>query len=323
MRVMSAALAAALVLGQVASPATQAPAPAATAAARPARAQLAAKLQAELQRLADAAPGVVGAGVVDLTTGERWGVNDGLVFAQGSAIKIPLLIELFRRADAGELKLAERVTLTAADRTGGSSLLQHFSDGGSAFSLHDLAVPMIVLSDNTATNMLIDAVGIDRVNATMAGLKLPHTKLQRKMIRPEASARGDENISTPGEAVELMAKLSRCELPLTPASCAEVRRLLELPKGGEFRAPIPGPVKVAWKPGGLEGVSTAWGLVDLPGAPYAVAVMVNFGGAEVGETIGALSAAVYRHFTLIAGATPYGTRVDPKLVKKPPSGSRQ
>jgi beta-lactamase class A len=316
MRVMSAALAAVVVLGQVAPPAAQAQPPAATAA-RPARAQLAGKLQAELQRLADAAPGVVGAGVVDLTTGERSGVNDGLVFAQGSAIKIPLLIELFRRADAGELELAERVTLSAADRTGGSSLLQYFSDGGSAFSLHDLAVPMVVLSDNTATNMLIDRVGMERVNATMAGLKLPHTKLQRKMIRPEASARGDENISTPGEAVELMVKLSRCELPLTPASCAEVRRLLELPKGGEFRAPIPGAVKVAWKPGGLEGVSTAWGLVDLPGAPYAVAVMVNFGGAEVGETVGALSAAVYQHFTRLAGATPYGTRVNPALIKRP------
>ena len=119
---------------------------------------------------------------------------------------------------------------------------------------------MVVLSDNTATNMLIDRVGIKRVNATMAGLKLPHTKLQRKMIRPEASARGDENISTPGEAVELMAKLSRCELPLTPSSCAEVRRLLELPKGGEFRAPIPGhrPRRLeAGRAGGrLDGVGT-------------------------------------------------------------------
>jgi beta-lactamase class A len=290
---------------------------AAQPAAPPApRAQLAAKLQAEIERLAAAAPGVVGVGVVDLTSGERWGVNENVVFAQGSAIKIPLLIELFRRADAGELKLAERATLTAADRTGGSSLLQYFSDGGSAFSLHDLAVPMVVLSDNTATNMLIDRVGMDKVNATMAGLGLTHTKLQRKMIRPEASARGDENISTPRESVDVMARLSRCDLPLTPASCAEVRRLLELPKGGEFRQPIPSAIKVAWKPGGLEGVSTAWGVVALPGAPYAVSAMVNFGGAEVGETIGALSAAVYQHFTRVAGATPYGTRVDPELVKK-------
>lgn len=293
----------------------------APAESSPARAQLAAKLQTELDRLAAAAPGVVGVGVVDLTSGERWSVNESLVFAQGSAIKIPLLIELFRRADAKELALTDRRTLTAADRTGGSSLLQYFSDGGSALSLHDLAVPMIVQSDNTATNMLIDAVGMDRVNRTMAALGFPQTKLQRKMIRPESSARGDENVSTPREAVDLMARLSRCDLPLTPASCAEVRRLLELPKGGEFRQPIPAAVRVAWKPGGLEGVSTAWGVVALPGAPYAVAVMVNYGSAQVGETVRALSAAVFQHFALVAGATPYGTRVDPALLKKPGSGA--
>jgi beta-lactamase class A len=282
----------------------------------PARAQLAAKLQTELERLSASAPGVVGVGVVDLSSGERWSVNEALVFAQGSAIKIPLLIELFRRADAGEVTLTERKTLTAADRTGGSSLLQHFSDGGSAFSLHDLAVPMIVQSDNTATNMLIDVVGMERVNRTMASLGFPQTKLQRKMIQPAASARGEENVSTAREAVDLMVRLARCDLPLTPASCTEVRRLLELPKGGEFRQPIPAAVRVAWKPGGLEGVSTAWGVVALPGAPYAVAVMVNYGNAQVGETVRAVSAAVFQHFALVAGATPFGTRVDPALVKK-------
>jgi beta-lactamase class A len=287
----------------------------------PARVQLAAKLQAELDRLAAAAPGVVGVAVVDLTSGERWSVNETLVFAQGSAIKIPLLIELFRRADAKELALTDRKTLTAADRTGGSSLLQYFSDGGSSFSLQDLAVPMIVQSDNTATNMLIDAVGMEHINRTMASIGFPQTKLQRKMIRPEASARGDENVSTPREAVDLMVRLSRCDLPLTPASCAEVRRLLELPKGGEFRQPIPAAVRVAWKPGGLEGVSTAWGLVALPGAPYAVSVMVNYGTAQVGETVRVVSAAVFQHFALVAGATPFGTRVDPALLKKPGSGA--
>jgi beta-lactamase class A len=308
----------ALLAATVATAAVTAQTPATTA-----RTQLAGKLRAALERLAGEAAGVVGIGVVDLSSGDRWGVNDTLVFAQGSAIKIPLLIELFRRADAGELKLADRKTLTAADRTGGSSLLQYFSDGGSAFSLHDLAVPMIVQSDNTATNMLIDAVGMDRVNATMASIGLSQTKLQRKMIRPEASARGEENVSTPREAVDLMARLARCDLPLTAASCAEVRRLLELPKGGPFRQPIPDGVAVAWKPGGLEGVSTAWGVVALPGAPYAVSVMVNYGTAAAGDTVRDVSAAVYQHFARLAGATPFGTRVDPKLVTppkaKPPS----
>jgi len=223
--------------------------------------QFAAKFQRDLETLASTANGVVGVSVVDLTTSRRFDVNGVTVFPQGSAIKVPLLIELFRQADAKTLSLTERVMLTAADRTGGSSLLQYFSDGGSAFSLHDLTVPMVVLSDNTATNMLIDTVGMDKVNAHMTALGFVNTKLRRKMIRQAEQAKGNENISTPREAVDAMTRLSRCDVGLTPASCAEVIRLLELPKDGAFRDPIPASVPVAWKPGSLDGVSTAWGIV--------------------------------------------------------------
>lgn len=279
--------------------------------------QLAAKFQHTLDGLTREARGVVGVSVVDLTSGRRWEINGTTIFPQGSAIKIPLLVELFRRADAKELVLSDRVTLTAKDRTGGSSLLQYFSDGGSAFSLHDLTVPMVVLSDNTATNMLIDAVGMPRVNATMAAMGLANTQLRRKMIRQEEQVKGNENISTPREAADLMARLSRCDVPLTPASCAEVVRLLQLPKDGAFRAPIPDSVPVAWKPGSLDGVSTAWGLVQLEGAPYAIAIMVTFGTAP-DDVVRAISAAAYGHFTQVAGATSLGARVAPSLLKPKP-----
>lgn len=279
--------------------------------------QFAAKFQRDLETLASTANGIVGVSVVDLTTNRRFDVNGVTVFPQGSAIKVPLLIELFRQADAKALSLIDRVTLTAADRTGGSSLLQYFSDGGSALSLHDLTVPMVVLSDNTATNMLIDKVGMDKVNATMTALGAANTKLRRKMIRQAEQAKGNENISTPREAVDVMTKLSRCDVGLTPASCAEVLRLLELPKDGAFRDPIPASVPVAWKPGSLDGVSTAWGLVRLEGAPYAIAVMVTYGDAKVDDVVRRISAAAYAHFTQLAGATPFGARIDPTLLKKP------
>jgi beta-lactamase class A len=289
-----------------------------SAAAQPSLAdQLAAKFQQRLDAIARDATGVVGVSIVDLTSGRRWDVNGTTIFPQGSAIKVSLLLELFRRADAKELALTDRVTLTAADRTGGSSLLQYFAPGGSAFSLHDLTVPMVVLSDNTATNLLIDAVGLERVNATMASLGLPNTRFRRKMIRPEEQVNGNENISTPREAADLMARLSRCDVPLTRASCSEVTRLLELPKGGAFREPIPATVPVAWKPGSLDGVSTAWGIVKLDGAPYAVAVMVTYGNAGAAEVVRQLSAAAYGHFTQVAGATSLGARVPPALLKRP------
>ncbi|MGH9370713.1 MAG: serine hydrolase [Vicinamibacterales bacterium] len=282
----------------------------------PHRQQLADKLQADLQRVANTAAGVVGVAAVDLTTGQRFGVNEGLVFPQGSAIKIPILIELYHRADRGDVRLSDRVALGAADQVGGSGLLRYFSDGGSELSLHDLAISMIVLSDNTATNVLIDRLGMERVSRTMADLGASQTRLARKMIRPEESVKGNENVSTPREAVDLMVRLARCKLPMTPASCAEVKRILEIPKSGAFREPIPGSVPVAWKPGGIEGVQTAWGIVSVPGGPYAISVMVNYGPEDISPTVREVSSVVYRYFAQIARTTSHGARVPIESIKK-------
>jgi beta-lactamase class A len=194
--------------------------------------------------------------------------------------------------------------------------MQYFADGGSELSLHDLAIAMIVLSDNTATNLLIDRLGMDRVNGTLIELGAAKTRLQRKMIKPEESAKGNENISTPNEAVDVMVRLSQCNLPLSAASCAAVRNILEIPKSGGFRSGIPGSVKVAWKPGGIEGAQTAWGLVDVPGAPYAVAIMINYGVDDMDAPMREISAVVYGYFTQIARTTPYGTRVPLEYIKK-------
>jgi beta-lactamase class A len=280
--------------------------------------QLAAKLRNDLQRLATAASGVVGISVIDLSSGQRFDFNESLVFPQGSAIKIPILIELYRRADQGDLKLSDRLPVRLDNQVGGSGLLQYFSDGESELSLHDLAVAMIVLSDNSATNLLIDRLGMERVSQTMAGIGAGQTKLQRKMIRPEESAKGHENLSTPKEAADLMARIARCELPVSPASCARIRAILEIPKSGAFRDPIPSSVPVAWKPGGIEGAQTAWGLVNVPGAPYAIAIMINYGGgdADMERPIREISSTAHKYFTQIARTTPYGTRVPLEYIRK-------
>ena len=294
--------------------------PALSAQAQPPahRDQLATKFRSDLQRLATAASGVVGISVIDLSSGQRFDVNESLLFPQGSAIKIPILIELFRRADRGELKLSDRLPVQRNNQVGGSGLLQYFSDGGSELSLHDLAIAMVVLSDNSATNVLIDRLGMERVSQTMAEMGAAQTKLQRKMIRPEESARGNENLSTPKEAADLMARIARCDLPVSAASCARIRAILEIPKSGAFRDAIPASVPVAWKPGGIEGAQTAWGLVNVPGGPYVIAIMINYGvdDADMERPIREISSAAYKYFTQIARTTPYGTRVPLENIKK-------
>jgi len=278
------------------------------------------KFQDRIEAIADDFDGVAGIHVIDLDSGARFGVNDDLVFPQGSAIKIPILLELFRRADHEPGLLRRRREMTDDVRTGGSGVLRYLTGGGSALSLEDYAITMILYSDNTATNVLIDEMGMDSVNALMDHLGAPHTRLQRKMIRPEASAAGRENLSTPREAADLMARIARCDLPLGRPACRRVTEILELYKGGPVRAPIPRTVKVAFKPGGIEGVATVWAMVELPDRPYILTVMTNYGG-DGSAAIRTASEAAYTYFTKLARSTPYGARV-PLAVKRRASGNR-
>lgn len=278
------------------------------------------KLQADLAQIVDSYEGVAGLHVVDLTTGERFTVQDDLLFPQASAIKIPILLELFRRAESDRSLLRKRVELTDEVRTAGSGVLQVLTDGGSALSLEDYAIYMILHSDNTATNVLIDELGMDAINALSASLGASRTLLQRKMIRPEESARGNENLSTPRDAALIMERIASCDLPMSEAGCQRVREILEIPKGGPIRAPVPSSIPIAFKPGGITGVSTVWGLVDVPDRPYVITVMSNYGG-NGGEVVRAVSAAAYDYFSRLSGVTEYGTRV-PLDVKRRVSGER-
>lgn len=283
------------------------------------RAILRDKVQAELERIVDGYEGVAGVHVLDLTTGDRFAVQDDLVFPQASAIKVPILIELFRRAESEPDILRRRVEMTDEVRTGGSGVLRVLTDGGSALSLEDYAIYMIMVSDNTATNVLIDALGMDAINALSTSLGAPDTRLQRKMIRSEESARGNENLSTPADAARIMEAIARCDLPMSEASCRRVQEILALPKSGPMRNPVPSDIPIAFKPGGITGVATVWAIVDVPDRPYVVSVMSNYGG-NGGAVIEAVSALTYDYFSRLSGITEYGTRV-PLDVKRRIGGS--
>lgn len=277
------------------------------------------RLQADLTGIVEDYEGVAGLHVVDLATGDRFAVRDDMIFPQASAIKVPILLELFRRAEDDPGILRRRVEMTDEVRTGGSGVLNVLTDGGSALSLEDYAIYMIQHSDNTATNVLIDELGMDAVNALSVSLGATRTLLQRKMIRPEESARGNENLSTPRDAARIMERIASCELPMSVASCERVREILELSKGGPIRAPVPSSVPIAFKPGGITGVATVWALVAVPDRPYVVSVMSSYGG-NGGAVIEAVSEVTYDYFSRLSGITEYGTRV-PLDVKRRVGGN--
>lgn len=267
-----------------------------------------AKLQSDLQAVVDQYEGAAGLHIVDLTSGERWAIRDELQFPQASAIKIPVLLELFRRAEAEPELLRKRIEMNDEVRTLGSGVLRYLTDGGSTLSLEDYAIYMILYSDNTGTNVLIDELGMDAINRLSASLGAGETLLQRKMIRPDQSAIGNENLSTPRDAAIIMEKIASCDLPMSESACGRVREILELHKRGPIRTPVPDEIPIAFKPGGITGVSTVWGLVDVPDRPYVIVVMSNYGG-DGGAVVEAVSGLAYDYFNRLSGITEYGTRV--------------
>jgi beta-lactamase class A len=273
------------------------------------------KTETKLREIASSVHGAMGVTVLDLISGERFAINENFVFPQGSAIKIPILMEVYKQANAGKFKLTNLLWVNKAQQVGGSGVLFELGDHISQLSIRDLGILMIVLSDNTATNMLIDLVGMENVNKTLAALGLQQTKLQRRMLNTAASGRGEENLSTPTEAVRIMEILYRGEF-INRQICDEILLILKKPKSGGINSGLPADIPVAFKPGGIAGVSTEWAIVYLKERPYVVVVMENYAlGDEAATAMKEISRVLYDYFWRLGNATRYGTYVDPALIR--------
>ena len=275
-----------------------------------------AKVERRLREIVDRSRGAMGLAVLDLTSGMRMGVNDHLVFPQASAIKIPVLMEVCKQAIEGKFSLGDLRKIEAGDKTGGSGVLFELGDGTVQMSIHDLCVLMIMVSDNTATNMLIDLVGMERVNGTLDSLGLTKTRLQRRMLDTGASLRGQENLSTPVEALRIMEMLYKGEF-INREACDEILSILKKGKSTELGSGLPEGLVVASKPGRIAGVTTEWAIVLLKDRPYCVAVMENYGMEPDAVTaMKEISRTLYEYFLRLSRATAHGIYAMPQ----PPAG---
>jgi len=188
--------------------------------ARPASAQPAsftradtARLHRTLDSLAGAHHGVVGYTVHNLDTGERLELRGDETFPTASLIKVPILVTVYDLVDKGQLALDDPITLLKIDKVPGSGLLQFMHDR-SIITVHDAAWLMITISDNTATNLLLDRIIIRRVWDKMEKLGLPHTKVHSKSflrsssVAMDSSAKYGLGVTTPNEMARLFELLA-------------------------------------------------------------------------------------------------------------------
>src|SRR3972149_9595759 len=139
-----------------------------------------ASLDRQLRQIAATYSGKVTCALTDLTGGGHIGLNEDDVMPLASLIKVPVLVALYQAVHEGKLALEDRTTYRAEHHCYGSGVLIHLSPGVE-MSVRDAATLMIVISDNVATNMVIDLVGLDHVNEQQRKLGLEQTTLFRPL----------------------------------------------------------------------------------------------------------------------------------------------
>ena len=217
--------------------------------------------------------GVAGLSVKSLTGEEALSIKGNEVFPTASTIKIHILTKLFSMEEEGQINLSKRVRFTESMYGSGSGVI-HFLENVPEFTILDVAILMMLVSDNTATNFCIDLAGMADINDLIQDMGLVETKLRRKMMDPAAINRGNENISTPNELVAIMQKLHD-GIPSKSVS-KQVLRIMSKPKSAYINKAIGSDITIANKPGGMDKVRGDTGIVYLSNNPYAVSIMSNF-----------------------------------------------
>jgi beta-lactamase class A len=265
--------------------------------------------------------GVVGVVARDLLTGREIRINADTPFPTASAIKTAVMIEAYHQDAEGTTPLGEGLTLREADKVGGSGVLKGLSDG-TPMTVRDLVYLMIVLSDNTATNMLVERLGTKRIDARLEGYGLKRTKIFRPTFRdgrpdihPDLEREFGLGMSTPLEMANLMALIADGRAVSAAASAAMLATLQAQNDRAMIPRYLPASVRVGNKTGtdseklpdekGRRGaIRTDAAIVSGDGLKYTIAIFVRragdgtAGGDNAAVRLGAtLSKMVFEEFS--------------------------
>ena len=227
----------------------------------------------------------------NLDTGQTYGIREQEKVRTASTIKLPILVAIHAAVEAGKANWTDVLPMPEQSKVGGSGVLSEFA-GGQRFQLGDLCNLMIVVSDNTATNLLIDRFTADYVNEVMDSLHLSNTRSMRKILgdrdnlKPnvEGSSKAgavEENkrfgigSSTPKEMVTLLEGLHKGAV-ISPAAS---RKILEVLKRQQYKEGIgrrfTDKTPVMSKSGSLDALRSDAGLIYAPGGKFAIAITVD------------------------------------------------
>ncbi|MFO0851515.1 MAG: serine hydrolase [Gemmataceae bacterium] len=242
-------------------------------------------LEARIKPLADAHQGKIAVAVKHLGTGEEFYLNADEPMTTASLIKLAVMVETFWQAEEGKVKLDGMIMLRKADMVPGAGVLTDSFSPGATLALRDAVRLMITVSDNTATNLVLDEIGIPATAARMKSLGLPETRINAKVFRGSTTsvdkARTDKyglGSTTARETVKLL-ELIHAGKVVSPKACEEMRGILRKNHDNEMIVrKLPNGTPVAHKTGAVNAARTDAGIVTLPAKkgekPHAFAVCV-------------------------------------------------
>ncbi|HLJ09588.1 MAG TPA: serine hydrolase, partial [Planctomycetaceae bacterium] len=287
-------------------------------------------LEQRLRTVIEAHAGVVAVSVKHLDNGEQFAHRADEPMPTASLVKFPVMIEAYRQAGAGEIDLAKQVTLRNDDKVPGSGILTSHFSAGAAFALRDAIGLMIAFSDNTATNLVLDEIGLDATAKYMEQLGCPNTKIHAKVFKretsifPERSQQFGLGSTTAAEMLKLLELLHQRKLVSPEASDKMKEHLLKCDDRKKFPRLLPEGTKLAHKTGSVDNVRTDAGIIYSPAGPFALCVLTNenkdtrWAEDNAGDVLCAkIAHAVYEHFN---PPPPKADQKEPQAVRDRATG---
>ena len=247
----------------------------------------------EIEKIISQVEGSVCINFYDLNKNNVFSINGDKKVLSASMIKLLILAELMKKISENKFSLSDTIMIADSMKTGGDGVLKELNTGHH-FTLKELATLMIIVSDNQATNILIDFLGMENINQLGKELRLKKTFLGRKMMDIEARKNGYDNYTCADDISSLLKLIYQEKLINEEASQLMLDILLRQQQGERLQRYLPSDIKIAHKCGDLDNLENDGGIIWVGNKAYILVVLTSgMPNLQCKQTIGKISKFVY------------------------------